>query len=527
MSRGKPSPAEERRHNRVVLALANVAFFGEYYVRPFDENWTGPLPRLAVEYLAFAKSVRRGVLMTPPETLKTTMVSQVYPLYLTARYAVAGKLGLLSGMLLSEEQDLAERNLSVVAWHIQHNARLREDFVDRHGRPLLEPDPDEDKWTDDALVLRRPGVSKDPTWSAKGLKSKGIQGKRLRHLIGDDVVTPASAHSPAVQKEAKRIWDQQVTSRVKAEGQAIIAGNFNHPKDLLSELAGRNSYAVMRRPTLHTPGDVSKAPENPRDPEAVVTIPEVWPRERLMRDLAEKPFSFPTIHLLRASSEKGARLKEEWVRRITLDDVPVLERLYLIGIDPAPGAEVDPDPSFFSLAIGCLTPKHLDVLESYAGRMEPTEQVELLAAKVDEYSEKGHVGGLALAKIALDRYFGGAVLVGHPELRPLLHAHSLPEGSKVERLSHLGSYFKSGWARITETAWSNTTDDPDHREQDESFGEQWIALPNQNHDDRLDAVDVLIREARERMGAGRAEVAAEAEPGRDPSLTGDLLEKPM
>lgn len=519
----KPSSAEERRLRRVETTAFNPVAFGEYYVRPYDENWSRPLPQLAGQMLGFAKSVRRGVVMTPPEFLKTTVLSQLYPLWLTYRYAATGKLGLLAGMLLSEEQGLAERNLSVIAWHIEHNERLAGDFVDVHGRPLVEPDPSEDKWTDDALIVRRPGVSKDPTWQAKGLNSQGIQGARLRHLIGDDVVTPRSADSPAIQRRAKRLWDTQVTTRVLEDGQALIAGNFNHPKDLLSELAGKSAYKVFKRPALHVKGKPETPPKNPRSRSAVLALPERWSRLRLLTELSEKPASFGAVYLLRAGAEGGTLLRSEWVGRIGREDLPKLNRRYLLAIDPAPGSETDPDPSFFSITAGCWTDRHLDVLESFAARLEPTEQVRVLGDFADRYAELGPLVGIAVAKISLDRYFRGAVEVGRPDLRPLLHEVPLPpDASKTDRLALLGPYARSGWLRILETAWTEQTSSADDREQEESLSEQWTALPNQNHDDRLDSLDVLVREARR---GGAQPVVSKKKP-KDPTAE-DLLTKEM
>jgi hypothetical protein len=105
--------------------------------------------------LFFAIHVRRGIVWTPPEWLKTTTLSQLYPLWLTYRWAANGNIDRLAGMLMSEEQKLAQRNLGVVSWHIEFNERLQRDFLDDVGRPLVEPDPDADKWTDSEIVVRR------------------------------------------------------------------------------------------------------------------------------------------------------------------------------------------------------------------------------------------------------------------------------------------------------------------------------------------------------------------------------------
>jgi hypothetical protein len=528
MSDSRPWPWTMPREKRVAAAVVNPVFFGETYIRPYDDGWTGALPKLPREILAFCTRVRRGVIMTPPECLKTSGVSQVYPLWLTYRYAQAGKLSNLFGALMSELQELAERNLSVVAWHIENNPLLREDFVDVHGRPLVEPDPDQDKWTDEEIVVRRATPSKDPTWQAKGVKTT-IQGARLNHLIGDDLVTPGSAKSVAKQRDAIERWDHEVTARLVEGGQALVAGNFNHSKDLVSTIASRPRYTLLRRPALHVPGDLETPPKDPRDPRAVEALPEKWPKRRLYVELAEKPAAFDTVYLLRPGDAKGALLREGWVTRISLEDISPFQRVFLFALDPAPGAEVDPDPSFFTITVGILTVKHLDVIESFAARMEPTEQVELLSGMVAARREEGHVGGIGISKVALDRYARGAFEVGDPSLRPLLHPHSVGEVSKIERLGQLGTYTKGGWCRITEDAWNAQTSEPDDRHQETTLAEEWTTLPMQRHDDRLDGLDILIREALARGGgpggqdfAFGAEASAEE---AEPPITAGLLDR--
>jgi len=143
-------PSVERK-KRVARALGNPIYFGEVYVRPYDANWTAPLPRFAYEMAQFALGVRRGVIIMPPEYLKTTLVSQVIPLFLTVSETVQGKL--LRGMLLSEEEDMAKNNLSVIKWHIENNDYIRADFCDEQGRALIYPDPDEATWRDDAIIV--------------------------------------------------------------------------------------------------------------------------------------------------------------------------------------------------------------------------------------------------------------------------------------------------------------------------------------------------------------------------------------
>lgn len=496
----------QARKERVTLALGNPVFFGEFYMRPYDAVWreVGPLPMVCHEMLAFAAQAKRGVIITPPEWLKTTTISQLYPLWRTFEHTALGKP--ITGMLLSEGAGLAEKNMSVVRWHIEHNERLASDFRDKTGAPLVRPSEDEQKWNESEITIQRLGTSKDPTWQARGLDSIDPQGSRLTYLIGDDVTTPRTANSPTMQEKSLRLWDTQFTMRVLDHGQAIVAGNYNHPRDMLSSLAGRPAYAVLKRPALHVPGDPSKAPDDPTDPDAIESLPEKWPRRRLEEARHEKPNRFRRIFLLDSRAEQGERLKVEWVTLISAEETP-RDCVYVMAVDPAPGGEGD-DDDFFNVTVGALHREHLDLIVSHDMRGTTTDQVELVSAYYDQFANRdGGVRAIGGAKVSLDRYFRGALAIHREDIGRKLVEVSIP-GSKTdriteERLEGLGPYAKNSYLRIRETAWVELTSAPEDRHQELSLSEQWRDFPAIPHDDKLDGADVLVRTALEHGGRGR------------------------
>lgn len=509
-TRRRPDPRlglEERRLQRVAHAVENPVLFGELYVRPYSDGWDQDLPRKAGAMLLFADAVRRGVVVTPPEWLKTTVLSQLRPLWLTCRWAALGRLAALAGMLMSEEQRLAERNLAVVSWHIEFNERIRRDFVDDLGRPLVEPDPDEEKWTDSELIVRRAGKSKDPTWQAKGIEAKGIQGARLTHLLGDDVVTPASAESAAKQRTALRLWDQQVTTRLIESGQAVVAGNFNGDRDLLATLAKRRTYRVFRRPSLHVPGHPEQAPDDPADPKAVVALPEKWSRKRLQLEREEKPNSFRRIHLLDSTAEAGERLKVAWMTLIDPSATPVAGTRWVMGLDPASGGESD-DLDYFNVTVLGLHADnvHADIAICHDVRASAAAQGDLVAAYHDRFSRVGAgVLGIGIAKVALDNYFGGIMQILRPDIARKLTPVTVSKATKEERLEALGPFAKSGWLRCWDTAWDQLTSAENDQPQELTLFEQWrdFTPTGLRHDDKLDGLDVAQRAATELGYKGR------------------------
>lgn len=499
----------EARLKRVKRALSNPVFFAETYFRPYDQHWSEMMPEFSQEMLRFIRQCQRGVVMLPPEFMKTTICSQVYPLWLTYRSAVMKKM--IRGMLASEEEGLAAANLGVIAWHIENNEMLNRDFVDAEGHRMVFPDPTEECWRYDAIIVNRPGASKDPTWQAKGLDSKGVQGRRLDCLIADDLVTPKNAMSPTLRRRALDFWDLQFETRLVASGQAIVCGNFNDIRDLLSTLANRPGYVNFRRPSIHAIGNPSEAPQERDliDPErAVLTWPSVWTHKRLMDERRSKPQRFRRIHLLDSRAEMGEQLKVEWMQVIQPEETPIKYARYYIGLDPAPGSAED-DPDFFNITVGALHGSQLDVVEIRDVRADIPRQVELVGLMHDRYQRLGMgVVAIGCARITLDRYFRGALTVARKDL-----GHKIVEvsvaGAKEERLEGLGPYAQSGFLRVWEAMWLGLLSDATDQWQELSLYEQWRDFPQGRHDDKLDGLDVMIRTAREFANVGEMEYELE------------------
>lgn len=486
-------------------ALANPAYFAEIYFRPYDPNWSEVIPRFGVDMLGYMATTQRGVVMLPPEFMKTTLGSQVYALWRTVRATVFGEM--FRGMLASEEEGMARANLSVLRWHVENNERLHSDFVANDGKPLLRPDPTTKVWRDDAMIVARVGTSRDPTWQAKGLDSKGVQGRRLDCLIADDLITPRNAESPALRKRALDMWDLAFETRlvgsdgarVAPRGQALALGNFNDSRDLLSILSRRPGWRLFKRPSIHKPGNPEEPPSNAEWEEAVETWPQVWPKERLLAERTAKPQRFRRIHLLDPRAEGGEALKVSWVQVIQPPQVPLRYGKFYMGLDGAPGGDGE-DLDFFNVTVGCLYQDHLDICDSFDRRGTVDTQVDLLWQVYQRYDRVGNgVQAIGLPKVAMDRYLGGAIAIKYPELEHKLVPISTP-GSKDDRIVGLGPYASSGWLRVVEGAWLGLTSDHVDQWQEQSLYEQWKEFPFGKHDDKLDGLDVCIRTTREYGG---------------------------
>lgn len=226
--------------------------------------------------------------------------------------------------------------------------------------------------------------------------------------------------------------------------------------------------------------------------------------DRLKREQAEKPNRFQRIFLLSATAEHGEKLLTHWMRLIKPEETPLSECRFYMSLDPAPGGEVE-DLDFFNISVGASHSGYLDLIESYSFRSSIPEQVNLIGQFYDRFSRIGNgVIAIGVAKVALDRYFRGAVTIGRPDLEDKLVPVSVP-GHKDERLEALGPYAKTGYIRCWAEVWTSLTAAPLDRFQEMSLMEEWKSFPLGRHDDRLDGLDLLIRTSREFEMAGIVE----------------------
>jgi hypothetical protein len=489
-------------------ALANPVYFHLRYIAPFDPNWPkedlgdgtvvpDPMPAFAEDMLRWVLLHVRSLVRLPPEFLKTTLLSQSLPLWLTYRSVLMNTQ--LRGLLMSEEEGMARANLTVVKWHIEENPELLRDFSDERGHPLVRPSASEVNWKDDSITVERDHPSRDPTWQAKGLDSKGVHGRRLDWFIGDDLVTPRNADSPAMQKRAIKLFDDQVRSRLVKGSHACVAGNFLGSRDLLAQLEKRPRWQMYARPSLGMPGQPAVAPKESQIRMARPLWPENWDMERLLDEYAEAPNSFKRLHLFDEKAEQGELLQVDWVTRRPEADAPLELAKFFMSIDPAPGGDSD-DLDFFNISVGALVASHLWLVRSLDVRCRLPRQVALATQMHDAFNRVGAgVLAIGVSKQHLDSYFQQALTLYNPALLPKVVPISAP-GHKELRLEGLGPVAHSGWLVVCDEVWTALTSDADDQVDELSLESQWREFPYANHDDKLDGLDLLVRTTAEFSG---------------------------
>lgn len=271
------------RQARVAAAREDVNAFIELVMK--DESTGRPVQQAALheEWHRLADTHPRLVIQAHIESAKTSSLTIARTLWLLGRNPG------LRVAIVSNTHGQAAKILRVIAQYIEKSAELHEVFPD------LKPAT---PWTDSALTVQRPHVSKDPSVQGFGLHGAVI-GSRLDLLVIDDVVDFENART-AEQREKVVGWVlSTLMGRLTAGGRVLVVGTAFHPEDLLHRLAAQGwpSYRFA----------VEDEDGNPR-------WPERWSRQRI----AEKRLELGPAESARqldvlARSDADSRFKQAWL----------------------------------------------------------------------------------------------------------------------------------------------------------------------------------------------------------------------
>jgi hypothetical protein len=271
------------RAQRASLARQDAGTFVEYVMR--DEA-TGQPVRLAPmheEWHQLANAHPRLVIRAHVEAGKSFGLTVGRTLW------ELGRNPSLRAAIVSNTHGQASKLLRVIASYIERSPEVREVFPG-----LLPGTP----WTDGAIAVQRPTLSKDPSLQAFGVHGAVI-GSRLDLLILDDVVDFENARTPE-QRETLIAWMlSTLMGRLSATGRVIVVGTAFHPEDLLHRLEDQG-WPSYRFPVEYEDG-------TPR-------WPHRWTRQRI----AEKRMELGPAEAARqldvaARSDAESRFKEAWL----------------------------------------------------------------------------------------------------------------------------------------------------------------------------------------------------------------------
>jgi hypothetical protein len=195
--------------------------------------------------------------------------------------------------IISNTFGMASKPLVAIKSLIEKSEVLKQVF------PRLVPG---DKWTDSALIVERPYVSKDPSVQAAGVHGN-VLGSRIDLLVIDDILDYENARIKEHRVELINWVKSTLLGRLTADARVIIIGNAYHPDDLMHVLAREPRWVARKYPVLHpTTGEP--------------LWPDQWPAERIEEKQAELgQFEFNRQMLCIARDDTDARFKRTWIER--------------------------------------------------------------------------------------------------------------------------------------------------------------------------------------------------------------------
>lgn len=204
------------------LLLANPDLFILHY---FGHR-ISKLEPFHLELIDNALHERRGMILFPATHGKTTIISELLPIYEICRDP-----DIRIANILKNDKDAQAITQSIQA-EMTTNDRLIADFGP------FKPEDGSGFWSLRRFdIAKRTRRGKSSTFAAFGAGSRDALGYRTDHLTCDDIVTDRNTTTPE-QRFKLREWFNQgpITSPDKPSGRITVVGTVFHPEDLYHDL---------------------------------------------------------------------------------------------------------------------------------------------------------------------------------------------------------------------------------------------------------------------------------------------------
>lgn len=232
--------AKRARSARIRLARTDAASFTEYVLR---HEKTGKPIQLAPMHEEWHREIdtrKRLMIWSHVEAGKTQQISVGRTLF------ELGRDPSLRCVVVSSGHGGALKIVRTVSQYIERSRELRAVF------PHLKPGY---PWTQVALTVERPVISKDPSLQALGVHGD-IIGSRIDRLILDDVLDYENTRSPDARKEMIDWFLAAFGGRLTEDACVWACGNAFYEDDLYHHLAEALGYRWLKYPVLDDTGAI-------------------------------------------------------------------------------------------------------------------------------------------------------------------------------------------------------------------------------------------------------------------------------
>lgn len=277
----------------------SIYLFAEYFLKHLLLSES---PEFHLEVFKTLPANKRIVLASPRGFAKSTIVSVIYPIWLS----LWG--GARDICIISASETLAVDWLRKIKFELTNNELVREYFGDQVS----------DKWSENHIILRN-GVN----IRARGAGGQ-IRGFRPDVIICDDLETDDSVRSEEQRKQLKEWLFKACLNTLVPTGQFIIVGTIIHPLSVLADLLAIDNGWQKKKYMAYKDGIQEEGHE---------LWPELWNHSRLQARKREiGSFAFSSEFMNSPISDETAPIKEGQIR--VWRELP---RQYnaVIAVDPA------------------------------------------------------------------------------------------------------------------------------------------------------------------------------------------------
>lgn len=251
----------------------------KFWLQLLQELWSGEL------------GVNKLLILAPPNTAKSTWISQIMPAWYLCNYPDQ------SIMFFTSSDDMANQFGTSTRITLMDNEKHRSIFPDNKCRP----DPKRG-WSNAGLYLRgQPNVVKDPNYRALGFNAS-VMGGRANGIILDDPLNQKQSMSAIEQASAKSLMDMTIEERLQPDGWIIGIMTRWHQNDLpshfIEQAKNHGGWKVVKCPQIALP---LRGPEDEPDPLGREPGEVIWPERRSKeevrrRQIAMGPAMFNCVH---------------------------------------------------------------------------------------------------------------------------------------------------------------------------------------------------------------------------------------
>lgn len=414
-----------------------------FHNAPFHKEWYRFLQEEFSPFQWHPDKNKKFLLLWPRGHGKTTTII-LYILWLIGNYRN------IHINIVTKTASLAEEILTAIITYIESDERYRQVFGN------LKPAQSK-KWTSRELIVDRGEISKDPTLKATGLMGP-ITGGRSDLIVCDDIIDEENIRTHLQIEKVETWFNKVLIPTLYPWGGIIVIGTRWSYADIYAGLLEKWSQDVKQAIEVVD----GKQTGN-------VLWPEYWPLEKLKERRDEiGSIIFDCQYQNDPTGMEGSLLKVKWLQPWSSPPPHWCE--YYAGLDPSLG-----EHDYFGIATLAYDRKssRCYLVDVWAEHLPfPDIMKNKIPLLHNQYR---------YVKMFMEANFWQKLLLNMPELKGMPIAPVKTVRDKTSRFISMTSHFEAGRVVVNPLLLRRS-----------EFWTEWVQYPRGQHDDALDATEMVV-----------------------------------